>query len=78
MRDGEIPIPQALYYCYSRNAILRCRALEGEFFIFERVISMSCRSVEQLDPGYEEQIHQNNLAPLVEINEMEALAYASR
>jgi len=80
--NRESPKYQGLYICYSRNAILRCLGWKpkgGEdFFEFEYVLSMSQFASNRKPEGYLEKIHRDNLTPLSEINEMEALAYASR
>jgi len=78
MMNSEVPIYQALYMCYSRNAILRCVAWKGDFFEFEWVFCMSGWKACQDREGEVESIHKDNLAPLHEINEMEVIAYASR
>jgi hypothetical protein len=78
MKQGEIPCFQGLYMCYSRNAILRCIEWCGESFAFEYVFSMSQFERNRKEPGYVEEIHSDNLTTLFEVNEMEALALASR
>lgn len=78
MRENETPIHQGLYMCHSRNAILRCIAWKGEFFKFEWVFCMSRWAHNQRSVDEPEMIHKNNLYTLFAVNEMEALAYASR
>jgi hypothetical protein len=78
MQRNEIPSCGFLYYCYSRNAILRYVTCQGEFFEFEWVFCMSRWAHNHRAEGSTEMIHKNNLVPLVATNEMEALAYAAR
>ena len=83
MMDGEYPIKGAYYMCHSRNAILQAVEWDGSTdpdgkFTFEWVIAMSQWPSNQKPAGYREEIEVRHLRPLHEINEMEALAYASR
>jgi len=83
MRFNERPIMGDLYMCHSRNALLRCigwTSVTGgeELCHFERVFSMSKWKREQKPEGFREALRVRELDPLVRVNEMEALAYASR
>ena len=78
-KPDNLPRRLSLWHCISRNAILRCVAHTGEFYTFERVVSMSRWTIEQRLPGYMETIHVDNLDPLVgPLTEMEILARCSQ
>ena len=80
-RAGPDNLPKrlSLWHCFSRNAILRTVSHMGEFYGFERVFSMSQWERNQKPEGYYEQIHVDNLAPLVgPLSEMEVVARCAK
>lgn len=79
---NESPRRDRLYFCVSRNAILRAvdwvPAGDYDIFKFEWVLAMSRHADNRQPEGFVESIGRRDLITLHEVTEMEAVAYASR